>query len=478
MRAMGGLAFGVFEFDPETGELRKQGRRVHLAAQPARALALLLARAGEVVTRDELRAHVWGDGTFVEFDRGLNFCISEIRAALNDEARGPRFVETLPRRGYRFIAEVRPVAIAVEPSPLRAASHWRTAAAVVALLAMQLPSGPHAHTRQSARPEALSAFERALSSGDASGAGRRRRIAGLRTATRLDPRFAEAHYALADSYLDAAVRSELPMDSALVEAREAAERAVALEESPEGRQVLGTVRLLADRDWAGARRELARALTLAPKWDSGLVSYARLLSAGRDDAGAITAIDRAEALSPACDLVLFEAGQIYARAGRLTEALEKYRRSIEVGPPRGVTINDWRREVSVRMLVVDVRRRDWRAAQADAAAIMAANGVSESMRQRFLAADPAQVVGVFLQRSAAALEVRAATERDARRRAATIQALLDHDEQAIAWLDRAAAERDPELPYALRNPEFDRLRDQPRYQAIAAAAFTPLAPRP
>src|SRR4051794_29425982 len=106
MREMSVLRFGVFEMDSETGELRRQGRRVHITAQPFAMLWLLASRAGEVVSRDELRRQVWGSDTFVEFDRSLNFCIATIRAALNDNARSPRFIETLPRRGYRFLADV------------------------------------------------------------------------------------------------------------------------------------------------------------------------------------------------------------------------------------------------------------------------------------------------------------------------------------------------------------------------------------
>ena len=121
---MGGRArFGVFDFDPATGELRRDGVQVKLQPQPARVLAILTARPGEVVSRDELRQLVWADGTFVDFERGLNFCVAQIRSALGDSAESPRFVETLPRRGYRFIAPVQaeqPVSRvdeAIEPPP-------------------------------------------------------------------------------------------------------------------------------------------------------------------------------------------------------------------------------------------------------------------------------------------------------------------------------------------------------------------------
>ena len=98
--------FGVFSFDEGTLELRKAGRSIALEPQPARALALLLARAGEVVTREELAAHVWGEATQVDFNRGLAYCLSQVRAALGDSGENPRYVQTLPKRGFRFVAPV------------------------------------------------------------------------------------------------------------------------------------------------------------------------------------------------------------------------------------------------------------------------------------------------------------------------------------------------------------------------------------
>ena len=87
--------FGVFTFDDRTLTLRRSDRPVPIEPQPARALALLLERAGAIVTRDDLRAHLWDAGTHVDFDRGLAYCIGELRAALGDSAENPRFVQTL-----------------------------------------------------------------------------------------------------------------------------------------------------------------------------------------------------------------------------------------------------------------------------------------------------------------------------------------------------------------------------------------------
>jgi TolB-like protein/DNA-binding winged helix-turn-helix (wHTH) protein/tetratricopeptide (TPR) repeat protein len=100
------LRFGTFEADLRSGELRKQGKRIRLQEQPFQVLAILLQRPGDVVTREELRSRMWRKDTFVDFDNSLNTAINKLREALGDSADSPRFIETLPRRGYRFIAPV------------------------------------------------------------------------------------------------------------------------------------------------------------------------------------------------------------------------------------------------------------------------------------------------------------------------------------------------------------------------------------
>ncbi len=100
------MRFGVFEVDLHTGELRKQGLKIKLRDQPFQILLLLLAHPGEVVSRDDLQKQLWPADTFVDFDRGLNKAVNHLRDALGDSAESPRFIETLPKRGYRFIAPV------------------------------------------------------------------------------------------------------------------------------------------------------------------------------------------------------------------------------------------------------------------------------------------------------------------------------------------------------------------------------------
>jgi TolB-like protein/DNA-binding winged helix-turn-helix (wHTH) protein/Flp pilus assembly protein TadD len=121
-RADGRLAFGVFEVDLRAGELRKRGLRVRLQQQPFQVLAMLLERRGELVSREELQQALWPANTFVDFDHGLNKAINKIREALGDSAEAPRFIETVAKRGYRFLADVRVAGgRVVEPAPVAAA---------------------------------------------------------------------------------------------------------------------------------------------------------------------------------------------------------------------------------------------------------------------------------------------------------------------------------------------------------------------
>src|SRR6476619_2582158 len=112
----GRLRFGVFEVDLRAGELTKRGLRIRLQEQPFQVLAMLLAQPGQLVTREELQKQLWSQ-TVVDIDHGLNKAINKIREALGDSAENPRFVETVARRGYRFLADVTPIDTAADGRP-------------------------------------------------------------------------------------------------------------------------------------------------------------------------------------------------------------------------------------------------------------------------------------------------------------------------------------------------------------------------
>jgi TolB-like protein/Flp pilus assembly protein TadD len=104
--AISSVHFGLYELDPINGELRKGGTPIRVQPQPFKVLALLASRAGQLVSKEEIRCHLWGTETFVDVEKGMSFCIRQARSALGDNAKSPHFIETLPRRGYRFIAPV------------------------------------------------------------------------------------------------------------------------------------------------------------------------------------------------------------------------------------------------------------------------------------------------------------------------------------------------------------------------------------
>jgi TolB-like protein/DNA-binding winged helix-turn-helix (wHTH) protein len=174
----GVLRFGVFEADLEAGELRKGGVRVHMQEQPFQVLAVLLQRAGDLVSREDLRQQVWGVRTFVEFDHALNTAIKKIRIAIGDEATTPQYIETIPKRGYRFIAPVQrqvdSVANRVEDVvlPRRMVSRWTLAGAagamvILAALALLIVRGSESTNAHGTKHIILAVLPFENSSGDA-----------------------------------------------------------------------------------------------------------------------------------------------------------------------------------------------------------------------------------------------------------------------------------------------------------------------
>lgn len=144
------VRIGPYLFDVRSLELSRDGQRVHLQPQPARVLAALVARPGDLVTREELRDAIWGGETFVDFDRSLNFCIRQIRTALDDDATEPKYVETLRGRGYRYkvpASEVLPV-----PAVRRRRPVWMAAVAVFAAAIVGVVAWTATYTRASLGP--------------------------------------------------------------------------------------------------------------------------------------------------------------------------------------------------------------------------------------------------------------------------------------------------------------------------------------
>jgi len=126
--------FGVFEVNAAAGELRKNGTRIKIQEQPFQILLLLLNRPGEIVGREEIRARLWSENTFVDFDKAISNAVRRLREALNDNADTPRFIETVARRGYRFVGLMAaPLTAPVKPPPKRIKSFAIAAGALLLL---------------------------------------------------------------------------------------------------------------------------------------------------------------------------------------------------------------------------------------------------------------------------------------------------------------------------------------------------------
>src|SRR5580658_10215021 len=134
------IRFGAFELDLQSGLLRKNGIRIRCQEQPLQVLGALAERPGELVTREELRRCVWPQDTFVDFDHALNTAIKKVRAALNDDADAPRYIETVPRRGYRFVAPVEqePIPTPVPAPSARKIRHPLLAIAAIAVVVVAI----------------------------------------------------------------------------------------------------------------------------------------------------------------------------------------------------------------------------------------------------------------------------------------------------------------------------------------------------
>ncbi|MET0554733.1 MAG: winged helix-turn-helix domain-containing protein [Vicinamibacteria bacterium] len=460
------LRFSGFELDLERSELRRAGRRVALPQQPFRALALLATRAGQVVTREELRRALWPDGTHVDFERGINFCVNQVRTALRDPARASHFVETLPRVGYRFVADVRraEAPAAPQPPPPRAAAPaprrpWWAFAAVLALAGTTAsvarppsPGPPLDATAQAdyvrglafLQQQDLDAWSRAADA--------------LTAATVRQPAHADAQAALARVLLGLADTGRLATADAMTRARRAA--LAALREDPglaDAWVSLALVRLRFDWDW-GAADDLDRALALSPGLARAHRAQAALLSARGAHGPAIRAATRAAALDPLCPTLRGDLGWYYYCARRFPEAAEQWRLSVAVqgeGGPRDRLVDAYRQQ----RLPEDA----WR----EAAAVLRGVGMAPAEIDALGRRGPEAAVREFLAGSAAYRSRQGAPLE----RLAALHAGAGDEARALALLQRAADERAPGLLAALAvDPDFDRLRGRAPYEQLVRAA--------
>lgn len=432
------IHLGAFTFDLDSRELSKAGRRVHLPAQSAQLLALLVNRAPEIVSREEIRRELWGDDLHVEFDSAVNACISQIRSALNDSARAPRFIETVPRRGYRCLIEqsrlsgsqvVRSTGSQVgRLSGSQGIQGFRAktqtvgsafaAAALSAIVAVLVWTAiPSARVPTSMSLVALQKYERGVSGlADAGPIELLARVRHFETAIESDPDFAAAYAGLADAKLMlGAYRVEQPQ-IVYAAAKVAAQKALLLDDSlAEAHAAFGAAVLHFEWDWTLARAHLRRAIALDPRSSRAHLWWSRYLTAAGEHEAAISAARRAVVLAPGSPSALTQLGIANYYAGRTGEA---------------------------------------RSMCADAAAVM----------REFV---PAQVC-------VQAAEARAERSPNLLLAHAIELVRTGDREQAIDWLQRAANRRSDSVLLAGIEPALAPLRNDPRFTAVLRRIGAPV----
>ena len=298
------LRFGVFEVDSTTAELRKRGVTVRLRDQPMRLLLALLDNAGAVCTRDDLRRQLWPDGTFVEFDRAINKAVSELRDVLGDSASEPHFIETLSKRGYRFVGTVDEVPNAAGAMPPGALSDAQLAYITGRYLwNRRTIADLHASIRQ---------FERALE---------------------CDEEYTLAHVGLADAHLLLGIWGLESPDRAFGAARRAATYAISRNPNlAEAHTSIAEVLTGYEWDWGQAESRYQHAIALRPGYATAHQFYAQMLAClGRygEATAHIELARRADPVSPAINSFL---PSIYLAARQYDRALSEARRAVELEP--------------------------------------------------------------------------------------------------------------------------------------------------
>jgi DNA-binding winged helix-turn-helix (wHTH) protein len=512
------VRFGLFEADLEQRVLVREGLRVKLQDQPFEILTLLLQRPGEIITREEIQQKLWPADTYVAFDDGLNTAIKKLRLALRNSAENPSFIETVPRRGYRFLAfpvfaettasapgpgkdAKVPSAAATGPAPdknsesdvlkpgrRRPALLWaglvvagvfsvtglivwrehivRGASQSAALKSQpsNFPAGRHVDPR--AHEEYLQA----------------RGFWKLRTAEALTkaldhynlaidfaPDYAEAYAGLANSYIVLPMLTTVSTEDAYLKARQAAEKAIALDDSlAQGHLAEAEIKLYCDWDFRGAEKEFRRALERDANDAQSHQWYAEFLSLMGRHHEAIAQIQTAEHLDPSSMIIHHQAGQVFQAARMYPSALQEYRQALMIQPGFGPTYS-----VMALAYLREGRYFDYVNAERQANQYWDPGGTAIKDLQTL--ADAYQTGGkrAFL---------RAKLEFSKKHPARPYQfsqeyARLGDSDQALLWLDKTLDVRHPDILNLRNDPEFDRLRSDLRYRDIVTkVGFPPIDP--
>lgn len=451
------LRFGEFELRLDSGELFRAGVPVKLQPQPARVLELLVRRSGEVVSREELRRHLWGEDVFVDFEHGLNFSIQQLRRALGDSAAAPRFIETVPKRGYRFIVPARlEETVAFLPDPPRRNRAWLVHAAFLILLVAALailPADPSRRTQplSDAAREAYEEGRYLAEPENASLEDMERAAAAFRRVTLLEPAFADAYtdLAIVEMQLRRSPAEKFPVAEA------AARKALEIDPGQtRARLMLARVYFLFHFDLARAENEVRRILEEDPDVPGAWFLLADLLTARGRHKEALDAVERASLAERKSkgrsDLVCCHYLFLAQRYG---EAIRCGERILRLAPES----SDHSRLARTWIIWSAWKQGDLETAMATAQAQVTAERTFPPPHRLHTLQD---YWNWDLERTAAVPEATPAN-------LAVFRAALGDHEAALDLLEQAVTRRDSGLLLFLGvDPRFDDLRGDPRFEKL------------
>ena len=467
------VRFAHLRFEPSTRELFKHGRRVRLGEKPARLLEALVARPGELVTRRELRDLLWEPDTFVDFDNNLNSAVATLREVMGDSASAPRYIETLPRLGYRFIAvieyEARPSITGSAPlvaeavtAPARRQSRPVTArwAALAAAVLTAVVSGGVSHRPigDSLETPAVRDVRYLLARGTTRDLELATQMLDGITGGADAP--ADALEVLAETWLARALRHRAPA-AAFERAETAAQRALAADRRRAGAwRVRAGVRLYRGRDPHGAAGLVARAIAAQPDDPATRLMAATVDAArGRYDA-AVDAATLATRLDPASWRVRADLAFFLLAAGRYEEALAESRSTLTLEPASSFALD---------MLMTAAERSHEKSEARDAAvALMEAAGAPSREIDAVRTSTPRGGLARYRRWQIATADRLAESAAWPPLTAAAIYAATGDASSAMRWLRRAEQAGDPMLILLPAMRDFDPVSGDPAFRAFVA----------
>ena len=458
------VQLGGFQLDHVSGELSRGGRKVRLPTQSLRILQVLLEHPGELVTRDELRERLWTADTFVDFDAGLNNAVKKLRDALEDSSEHPRFIETIPRRGYRLIA------LPEVPEPARPRRRILVGVGVLASLAIGgalslgaarswLVTGPDSTAplprARPVNPDAHNAYLRGrlelkLRTAD----GLRKAIQSFEEAIKEDPQYAPAYSGLSEAYRFLDLRGVWEPARSMPRAERAAKKALELDGSlAEAHASLAGVLYRHHWSWAAAEQEYLLSIKLDPNYEEGRRAYAIYLQSLRRFDESVAQHRLALSLDPLALMRHVELVAALFRAGKSGEALAEAERVRRTSPP----VRPLDTEIAYEHLW---RGRNWRAAISafEKAGYIGGNAWLAFAYARSGRTSDARTMLAALHETAKAQYV-------APLRFAIVHFGLGEREEGFQWLEKALDQRAMDLR-SLTIGLFSVLHDDPKFQDV------------